>query len=485
MMHWLTALICGSLAYALADILCDEVISESDTSSIDTPDDEEPAGPPSVAGFPVSPGTPGYRVLAQETPGGVEPAPAQTAADGLTGTQDAAVSGLVTTAALVLSVAIQLARSPSASALVALKWRPHTHVQFWLACLGGACSFYHNYFLLRAFEHAPSTVLLPLIQVASVSVLFGSSVLALIRGETFITPMHAVAYALMFLGGLLPAVGGQLRTLLSSTFWTQRFVLYAVASEMTLGLHDLLLSGCAYERPRAASASHAAGDGDESFEFIVWSRLAFVATFLAAYLGVSRLRSELLELLSGRVRAKLFGLSILSELLALGGYYLVSLSLANFYQPAIVHAAEASLSQCLNLLLAFALLHGCGIGRQSAVGSMGAKMVSLAMVTVGLVVCAYSDSAPASSTSHGNTTNHGTLHPVAANASMAAMVASAGSAGFYANYPRITLPAVHSLHGGHGQGRPWHRLRFHKRSRKARKAAKARYNWFFPTEESK
>ena len=74
MMHWLTALICGSLAYALADILCDEVISESDTSSIDTPDDEEPAGPPSVAGFPVSPGTPGYRVLAQETPGGVEPA---------------------------------------------------------------------------------------------------------------------------------------------------------------------------------------------------------------------------------------------------------------------------------------------------------------------------------------------------------------------------------------------------------------------------
>ena len=33
------------------------------------------------------------------------------------------------------------------------------------AMLGGLCAFLHNFYLLKAFEGAPSTVLLPLIQV--------------------------------------------------------------------------------------------------------------------------------------------------------------------------------------------------------------------------------------------------------------------------------------------------------------------------------
>ena len=62
-----------------------------------------------------------------------------------------------------------------------LRWGPTTHVQFWFAMLGGSMAFMHYFFLLKAFEGAPSTVLLPLVQVASVSVLLGSSVVALTR----------------------------------------------------------------------------------------------------------------------------------------------------------------------------------------------------------------------------------------------------------------------------------------------------------------
>ena len=332
-MHWIIALTAGSLAYALADILCDEVIAEK-AETVDTAADDDES-PPSAA-TPVArgvAGTPGYRALAQDTPGSTVAEPPAAVSEGLTGPQDAAVSGLVTIAGLLISVAVQASRGSFA---VSLKWGPSTHLSFWFALLGGHCSFLHNFFLLRAFEHAPSTVLLPLIQVASVSVLLGSSVLALQRGDTFITAPHALAYALMFVGGLLPATGGQLSQLTQRSFWAQRFVCYAVASELTLGLHDLLLSGCTYDRH--AEESH----GAESIEFIVWSRIAFVATFVGAYSLIPSLRTELYALFTARrggERTRLLALSALSEALALGGYGLVSLALGAFYQPAIVHGA--------------------------------------------------------------------------------------------------------------------------------------------------
>eukprot|EP00966_Prymnesium_polylepis_P279614 6459685-Prymnesium_polylepis.1 len=360
MLHWMAALVAGSLAYALADILCDVVIAEVTDGAVETvteDDDVSTTGRACVStpvhsriaspvfatpGF-ATPGfaTPGYRALGQETPyptetlqpGLAEPPVVDEDArsmvsstaevEGLTGPQDAAISGLVTTVGLVLAVGYQLLRTPSIAALGShLKWRPGTHLEFWFALLGGICSFLHNFFLLKAFEHAPSTVLLPLIQVASVSVLFGSSALALLRGDKFITPTHAVAGSLLaqpapqdnewpprarrFFGGLLPATGGQLSTLLQPAFWRQRFVGLAVASELTLGLHDLLLSGCAYERPHAQQHGRPAEgeEGTESFEFVVWSRCAFVITFFSAYLLVRPLRDELLDLCAGRVRAR-------------------------------------------------------------------------------------------------------------------------------------------------------------------------------------
>ena len=58
----------------------------------------------------------------------------------------------------------------------------------------------------------------------------------------------------------------------------------------------------------------------------------------------------------------------------------------------MVHAAEASLSQLFNLLLAYALFKGFGVGRSSAIGSMWAKALSFVMVSVGLYLCALEDS---------------------------------------------------------------------------------------------
>ena len=164
-------------------------------------------------------------------------------------------------------------------------------------------------------------------------------------------------------------------------------------------------------------------------------------------------------------------------------------ALGLFYQPALVHAAEASLSQILNLGLAYVLLTTCRVGRISAVGSMRAKLLSFVLVTAGLVACTFEEgSPPAAATAAGTFTNALALAPASAvstvvGASAAAVAATAGtalalgnisagtlhlpaSAEFYSHYPQFP-PLMHSLRGGNAFGRPW-RSR-HRRARKARR----------------
>uniref|UniRef100_A0A7S0LHD8 EamA domain-containing protein n=1 Tax=Coccolithus braarudii TaxID=221442 RepID=A0A7S0LHD8_9EUKA len=329
---------------------------------------------------------------------------------GLSGEQDTAIAGIVTIIGLLITVAYWLI-SGAAEARAAmgaldsnglgalrglpqLRWGPFTHLQFWLAMLGGAMAFLHYYFLLKAFEGAPSTVLLPLVQVASVSVLLGSSVLAILRNEPWITPVHALAYVLMLIGGILPACGGQLSSILRRAFWRQAFVYCAICAEFALGLHDLMLSGCSFHANRIEPSPGGTEEVVESFEFFVWSRCSFIATFVGMYTFSPKLNAQLRELFSGRIPTRYILLSAISEGLTVLGFYLASIAYGLFYQAGIVHAAEASLSQLLNLLLAFVLLKGFGWGRQSAVGSMWAKIVSFVMVSIGLFLCSLEDGEP-------------------------------------------------------------------------------------------
>ena len=272
---WLLALVGGSLAFAVADILCDIVISEGDTHEVGSAEDSDTEEGVELAAISTPRRDaskalkPGYAPVANQStpalPSRSEHSPVkpsylvdgQSADASLSGTQDAAISGLVTATWLLGSVLYKLFLAPGALAHasgVEMRWRPDTHIEFWFAMLGGLCAFLHNFYLLKAFEGAPSTVLLPLIQVASIWVLLGSSVLALFRGQRFMSPLHGLAYALMFVGGCLPATGGDVSRLLRRSFWKQRYVFYAIGSELTLGLHDLLLSDCSRDQHSEARA---------------------------------------------------------------------------------------------------------------------------------------------------------------------------------------------------------------------------------------
>lgn len=186
MLRWLTALIASSFTFALADVLCDICITESEADSrkVETADDDDDVSEP---GIEMSSLNRGGRYEQEQTPQPAryralgEPKAVPFEGDdvdgheedhGLSGAQDAAIAGLITIVALVFSIIHWfLLSAPATDALATarkgsftLRWRPSTHLQWWLAMLGGASVFLHYFFLLKAFEGAPSTVLLPLVQ---------------------------------------------------------------------------------------------------------------------------------------------------------------------------------------------------------------------------------------------------------------------------------------------------------------------------------
>ena len=59
--------------------------------------------------------------------------------------------------------------------------------------------------------------------------------------------------------GILPASGGHLSVLLQRGFWKQSFVVFAIAAELCLGFHDLMLSGCSYSRCGSAAREEGCG----------------------------------------------------------------------------------------------------------------------------------------------------------------------------------------------------------------------------------
>jgi len=211
MLRWLAALIASSFTFALADVLCDICITETNTESADAADGPEDAEQGVEMTSPEASGEErrgsrgrvqtarlhnamlghaagGYQKVAahdvdvdrsaanESTGGGSNRAVKggglnEHIGAGLSGEQDAAIAGLVTVAGIGMSSLYWLLSGPgpmraggeggggggggaafwegAGGGLHSLKWSPWTHVQFWFAMLGGAMAFLHYFFLLK------------------------------------------------------------------------------------------------------------------------------------------------------------------------------------------------------------------------------------------------------------------------------------------------------------------------------------------------
>lgn len=127
------------------------------------------------------------------------------------------------------------------------------------------------------------------------------------------------------------------------------------------------------------------GELENEFFFIAWCW--FVIAFAFSYALNSRLRNEYYKLF--QISTRIIILSGFGQCLTLFGYYASQFGYSWFYQPSVVHAAEASLAQAFNLLLAFVAKKWFDLGRESAISDMLFKVLSVIVVTVGLSLIAY------------------------------------------------------------------------------------------------
>eukprot|EP00744_Colponema_vietnamica_P011971 GILI01016816.1.p1 GENE.GILI01016816.1~~GILI01016816.1.p1 ORF type:complete len:387 (+),score=65.36 GILI01016816.1:96-1256(+) len=379
---WLLALLGSASCFALADVICDITIKsnhpsekEVELDEIQTKNDQETE-----------------ELTPQQDDEKKNDNNVQ-----LTGAQDAAIASTVSFLAistLFLSQLLFFSNKPPEDITIdgthPLPQPSTMHYlhRYSLAIAAGPFGFFSYFFLLRSFESASSTVILPLLQVCSVWMLFATAIQRTVMGlEIGIRLQHLVAYSLILVGGLLPAAQGRLKTLLEVSFWKQRFVHFALISEVCYGMYNMFLNTYATEMTLSDSSESAS-----DVEFLVLSRLSFVLTFACLYLSVPSLRLQLIRL--RLVSTRYIFLSCSGEMLALLGFFLSSYAYKWYYQVYVVHAAESSLNQLVNLWLALLIKRVFGLGRSSSISHLTSKVVSFFLVAGGLFLAALEHQGP-------------------------------------------------------------------------------------------
>lgn len=175
----------------------------------------------------------------------------------------------------------------------------------------------------------------------------------------------------------------------SRQFWTKPFVRNVVLSEVTLGAYDLLISYCLqYSAKKRKFLELSATSMEHEFFYLAWCW--FSISFALSFALIPRLSQKLTSLLYTIPRKTIF-FSAVSQILTLLAFYFSAFAYAWFYQASIVHAAESSLEQAFNLILAFILKRFFNVGRDSSIGNMKVKIVSCVVISIGLFLIAYRD----------------------------------------------------------------------------------------------
>ncbi|KAH9253728.1 hypothetical protein BASA81_008346 [Batrachochytrium salamandrivorans] len=425
---WILAIVGSTVSWAVADLILDVTIGEanehapppsssavttsgqvkSDPGNEDSDDGDEDSllsrssSSSSTARkrhrkLPIQPLSPSGVVVTATAANGSQPH--------MTGDQDTAVAGVVTLFIVYLMCFMRwtshrkLAREfkpipggPATSGVGGL-WSPFHDFEWWVAALGGILLFSHYQTLYWAYDHAPSTVINPLLQVSSTWVLLGTAVPAFFFGGTFIQPFDLFCYAIIVFGGLLPSLESDWRAFFRKEFWKQSFVKNAVLSEITLGMYDLLLTWVLKQEGKQKEAGNVM---ENEFFFLAWCW--FVIAFAFAYGLHPRLQEEYQGL--RKIAPKTIALAGVGQVVMFVGYYSSQFGYSWFYQASVVHAAESSMAQGFNLILAFIAKRCFNVGRDSAVQGMKYKMISVCVVTVGLGLIAFHDVATGASSHH-------------------------------------------------------------------------------------
>ncbi len=255
---------------------------------------------------------------------------------------------------------------------------------WWISILAGIFNACAYFFLFKAYETAPSTVIVPLVQLTAVMMLFTSSFTSFLaplfptilasQEESFLTVRECMAYSIILLGGLMPAAHGNLSLFRSSEFWRQPYVMYILFNDALLAVYyelmDIVTSETLDSTPE---------------QFMIVSCYAASFTFISMFIVFPKLRPHVRSL--GNVRSKYLLYCIASEILNWAAYWMATYAYHSHQANInIVGAAEVALSQVMNLAMATAMMYGMGLGRSSAVEGLGVKCLSCVCICIGIML---------------------------------------------------------------------------------------------------
>eukprot|EP01017_Pseudomicrothorax_dubius_P038771 TRINITY_DN5860_c0_g1_i1.p1 TRINITY_DN5860_c0_g1~~TRINITY_DN5860_c0_g1_i1.p1 ORF type:complete len:286 (+),score=14.29 TRINITY_DN5860_c0_g1_i1:330-1187(+) len=259
-------------------------------------------------------------------------------------------------------------------------------VKFFLVLLSGVFSYTHDYFFLHAFQTSSSTVLLPLMQFCSIWVFVVSLLQSILKGEALFEIIFEIcAFVLILVGGILPAVDGKLKKLLQPNFWMQSYLVSIFLSEISHGIYSFMIS---FDHDH--SEHHRAYNIWVHIEYFILTRVCYVIAFALHTFFSSKVKDELWRIQDVSSRSIVF--SLFCEFFTQIGYFSSVYSYQIYSQVGVLHAAETSLHQLFNLIIAFILKRYYRIGRQAAVENMGPKIASFLLIALGLFLAVHIES---------------------------------------------------------------------------------------------
>ena len=363
---WLLPTLVAATFDTLADLISDEVVAGEDDSS---DDDDEPLLAP-VGG-------------AKQLPAG-RPCccPRIPTRQKLTGEQDFMVSMVPMVAA---SLAILLSSSTCFEQPLAAVARSDVGS---VAAAAGVAYAVGYLALLKAWEMVPSTVIVPCLQLSSPMVELLEAALAPFHSaHPVLAPLSVgaslsagscVAFALVFVGGVLPSVdGGAVAELCSLELWRQESMRWMMLGNIAFAVFYVLMGLATSER---------APERMSSAQFMASTNLVAVISF-SCYVATSRrLRRQFARAYglrrcgasarTARVHWLARVLSMTAESSNYVAMFAISIAFGLHANAGLVAAARASLNQVTNCVLGAVLYRCYHFGRP--VEQLGLKLLSCA-----------------------------------------------------------------------------------------------------------
>lgn len=149
--------------------------------------------------------------------------------------------------------------------------------------------------LYKAYETAPSTLIVPMTQLTAVMTLFVSLVVASIAPRypdllgalegSFITGKDMVAYVIILFGGLYPVAKGNVGEMMKKEFWRQPFVTFVLLNDLFLAVTYEIIAIC---------TSSTGGMSPDMY--VVITSYSNVVIYIGIFLVIPTFRTEMMLL---------------------------------------------------------------------------------------------------------------------------------------------------------------------------------------------